>query len=216
MRKKYEEATDICNFLGKSDIAGYCRTFIDEYERVEEKNKEIGVVPMVRNYEYDFFYVDYGFMVYVLEEYVKDYYRLMEKDEALGIETARKIHADFAENSDENLSKNSNLLMSFFDYHGLSFPNRKSKYLYTQVLFRNNKHKNFLLLNAVSVNLDVLFEILKMEETGKFFENKVSKIIEKVAHGVSANTQLKTMKGVADVYQIWSRDTGFNNDILGK
>jgi len=73
----YEEVMDIAKILNKDNIVGFCDVFLDQFNRVSEKNKSLGITPMVKNFEYGFYMLDYGFLVFTIEEYVKTYCKLL-------------------------------------------------------------------------------------------------------------------------------------------
>ena len=210
----YTESTHVAQFFDTKHIKGFCDVFLNTYEEVVEKNKSIGVKPMMKNLEHGFYSVDYGFVVYVLEVYVKLYAKLVKKDEALGIEIARNIHRDFARDDSENLTKNSTFLMCVLALRGIYFSSKKSRTLYTQVLFRNNRLNTFMILNSVSFNLDVVLEIANRKDISEFSIVKKDKIIEQVAYGSNANSVKKALGKSVPIYQFWSRDKDYNGELL--
>lgn len=214
---KYEHPMHIANFLTSEYIEGFCNTFILEYIAFRDRNLDAGVVPLLKNKDYGFYLVDYGFMIHTLEVFVKKFYKIREKNEELGIEIANKIHQDFAQDHNENLTKNGTFFLSCLAFYDLVFISKKSKTLYVKNLIRNNQKKNFVMLNSISVNLDMLLEKIKNKNNiDELFMKKTKNTLEVVAFGVNANHMLKAMKNVTDVYQIWDREKGFNNDLFEK
>jgi len=86
--------------------------------------------------------------------------------------------------------------------------------MYSKNLFKNVKTKNLIVINSVSFKLDTLLEITNRPDFDLKNLALKSKHYEKRAYGMAANKMIKALLGLADVYQFWSREKGFNQDLL--
>ena len=203
---KYETALDLSQIICEKHIKGICNTILNQYTKISKKNKELGLTPMVKSKDYDFYMADYGFIVFCIETFVREHNMILEKDEQKGIEIAKKIHLDYAIDHNKNLSRNGAYLVDLLKYFNVSFISKKQKSFYQRIVFKETNHNLFLLMNSISINLNTVIEIVE-----RSFSNKNNnEFIEYKSSGKNASIFLKNVEGAAKIYQYWDRENGFS------
>ena len=205
----YENPLDITQVINEKHISGICNTIINEFTRCCDSNLDTKVVPIIKNDNYNFYMIDYGFLVYSIETYIKNYYKIMKKDEEGGIKLAEKIHFDFAIDANKTLSKNGILLLSILKYFGICFENKKNK-LYLRTLFRDDENNIHLLLNSVSINIPIILELSERANVEDDFITKHNTNFKYIAMERGANNHIKLLGETIKLYQFWSREDGYN------
>lgn len=207
---KYEEPLNIVNFLNKEMIVGYCNQIVMQYQNICDKNRQLNLSPVYKNKEYNFYNIDYGFLIYVLEEYAKSYFTELEDNREKGLDIARKIHADFAIDNDKKLPTNGALFFSILEYHKLAFKSKHSKGIYTKHLFLNPNNQNYFALNSISFSAGSINEITQNKSLEDIFKtgNPTDNFMW-IGFGKNANTAIKKAPKTTKIFQFWDRENGF-------
>lgn len=206
---KYETALDLSQIICEKHIKGICNTILNQYTKISKKNKELGLTPMVKSKDYDFYMADYGFIVFCIETFVREHNMILEKDEQKGIEIAKKIHRDYAIDHNENLSRNGAYLVDLLKYFSISFVSKKQKGFYLRVIFNETNHNFLLSMSSISINMESVSKIAMRSDVINMIARSTNEDLEYSTAGKSASVILKTVGKAAKIYQFWERENGF-------
>jgi len=182
----YENPVDIATVLVEN-VREYMGAAIMLFDENIESFEKLGIAPIIKVPKYNFYAVDYGYLVYALI--------VLCKENRVDENKIRLLEEQFVKQSDD-YARNGEFFVDILKYLGITFRQKKSNFFYTRTLYYNTEKGVYFVHNSVAMRQEAIEEFLGNSIAESLYDNSQRFLFEKIGFGKNIEAQLKLLKNM--------------------